>query len=128
MLTTEKIVTLVSNRFLELILLPTEQCNFRCIYCYEDFSVGKMKKNVVEAIKKLILKRLDSLDIIKISWFGGEPLVAKDVVYEISEFILEQCARYPALRYVSGMTTNAFLLKENILRKLVSLGITNYQI
>lgn len=26
------------NDVLHLILLPTEQCNFRCTYCYEDFS------------------------------------------------------------------------------------------
>ena len=28
---------------LHLILLPTEACNFRCTYCYEDFRLGRME-------------------------------------------------------------------------------------
>lgn len=128
MLNEKKLMTLVSNRYLELIILPTEQCNFRCSYCYEDFSVGKMKRNTVEAIKNLILRRIGGLDVIKISWFGGEPLVAKDIIFELSEFVFAQAQRYPSLKYVSGMTTNAFLLKEQTLKRLVHLGVTHYQI
>lgn len=128
MLSKERILNLITNRFLELIILPTEQCNFRCVYCYEDFSVGKMKNNVVEAIKKLLAQRISGLDALKISWFGGEPLAAKDIVYDISNFVLQLREQYPQLQYVSGMTTNAFSLKEPVLRKLVSLGVTSYQI
>jgi len=29
----------LSPRHQELILLPTEKCNFRCTYCYEDFVI-----------------------------------------------------------------------------------------
>lgn len=128
MLSKEKIMSLVSNRLLELILFPTEQCNFRCVYCYEDFSLGKMKRNTVEAIKKLIQQRAPTLDVLKISWFGGEPLAAKDIVYEISEFILQLQTVYPHLQYKSNMTTNAFLLRAATLDKLVKLGVTSYQI
>jgi uncharacterized protein len=128
MLSKERLMSFISNRFLELIILPTEQCNFRCVYCYEDFSIGKMKRNTVEAIKKLILNRINTIDMLKISWFGGEPLAAKDIVYEISDFIMQLCKKYPSLKYISSMTTNAFQLKKEILLKLVSLGIKNYQI
>lgn len=128
MLSNEKIISLISNRSLELILLPTEQCNFRCTYCYEDFSIGKMKRNIVEAIKKLISQRIDSLDALKIGWFGGEPLAAKDIVYEISEFIQKLRMNYPNLRYLSDMTTNGFQLKEEIFRKLNSLDVTSFQV
>lgn len=31
----------IMNRNLRLIIMPTEQCNFRCRYCYEDFKLGK---------------------------------------------------------------------------------------
>lgn len=36
---------------LHLIILPTEKCNLRCVYCYEDFKKGKMSEKI-EEIKK----------------------------------------------------------------------------
>ena len=61
---------------LELTLFPTEHCNFRCTYCYEDFSIGRMTPEIVNAVKRLIEIRSDDLHDLYISWFGGEPLVA----------------------------------------------------
>src|ERR1044071_7965793 len=65
------------NEGLQLILLPTEQCNFRCMYCYEDFSGGRMSPGVSEGVKRLIDRRLDGLRSLTVSWFGGEPLLAR---------------------------------------------------
>ncbi len=39
---------------LGLTILPTEQCNFRCVYCYETFERGAMQQEVVLGIKNLI--------------------------------------------------------------------------
>jgi uncharacterized protein len=128
MLTDQKLLSLITNRHLELIIFPTEQCNFRCTYCYEEFLIGKMKAGVVDGIKKLIMRRADKLDSLKISWFGGEPLAAKNIVFEISEFIQKLLVDYPNLKYMSDMTTNAYQLDEKTLHKLVALGINNFQI
>jgi uncharacterized protein len=65
-------------------LLPTEDCNFRCTYCYEDFAIGRMSRATIEAVKKLIESRVPKLRALTIGWFGGEPLIAKDIVMEIS--------------------------------------------
>lgn len=54
----DQVVQALSSSNLELIILPTEHCNFRCLYCYEDFQVGRMKRPVVESIKKLISLRM----------------------------------------------------------------------
>lgn len=32
-----KMLRALDNRILKLTVLPTEKCNFRCTYCYEDF-------------------------------------------------------------------------------------------
>jgi len=32
----------LNPKSLELTLYPTEKCNFRCVYCYEDFALGRM--------------------------------------------------------------------------------------
>ncbi|GAB3621950.1 hypothetical protein GCM10027418_00320 [Mariniluteicoccus endophyticus] len=42
---------------LELILMPTEACNFRCHYCYEDFGVGLMPAGVREGVRNLLRRR-----------------------------------------------------------------------
>jgi uncharacterized protein len=117
----------MSRRMLELILLPTEQCNFRCTYCYEDFEIGQMKENTVEAIKKLIMARLPSLEVFAISWFGGEPLMAKSVVYELNDFAQRAC-KQAGVEFRSQMTTNAFGLDRGTFDRLVELNLRHYQI
>src|SRR4051794_12669234 len=75
----------------ELILYPTEQCNFRCSYCYEDFEIGRMSDDVIAGVKALISKISGRVKSLHLSWFGGEPLLAKGVIQEISEHALRCC-------------------------------------
>jgi uncharacterized protein len=117
----------MSPRRLELIILPTEQCNFRCTYCYEDFEIGQMGEQTVAAIKQLILKRLPKLRHLELSWFGGEPLMAKEVVLELCAFAQQQCAQ-AGISFGSNMTTNAFGLDPASFDTLVQLGVSGYQI
>lgn len=117
----------MSRRQFELILLPTEQCNFRCTYCYEDFEIGQMKPNTVEAIKKLIAARLPALKYFVISWFGGEPLMAKGVVHDINAFARQACAA-AGVEFQSNMTTNAFGLDRSTFDRLVGLDVRSYQV
>lgn len=119
---------IVSNRCLELIILPTEQCNFRCTYCYEDFSVGRMKKETIIGIKALLDRRCSDLDFLNISWFGGEPLAAKDIVLEISEHATKLANKYSKFRYYGNMTTNGYFLDHNMAASLADVGVLRYQI
>jgi uncharacterized protein len=124
-----KIIELnLSDKLLELILLPTEKCNFRCVYCYESFKVGRMKRSVIEGVKALLRHRAPNLTELKIEWFGGEPLVAKDIVLEISETAAELARQHPHLVYISAVTTNGYLLTPDLARSLVSSGVKSYQI
>lgn len=121
-------VNSVSNNRLQLILLPTEKCNFRCVYCYEDFAVGRMPSWVVDAIKKLLSARAPSLEHLTIMWFGGEPLLAEQVMADISHHILELKTLYPGLQYGASATTNGALLDLDRTRRLLALGISDYQV
>lgn len=116
---------------LELTLFPTEHCNFRCTYCYEDFSIGRMTPEIVNAVKRLIEVRSDDLHDLYISWFGGEPLVAYDIVREVNEFALQMSQRRDPsdpLRLHIGMTTNGYALSEARLTELHASGVRRYQI
>ncbi|MCI0520576.1 MAG: radical SAM protein [Chloroflexi bacterium] len=122
-----EVLAALSNKYLELILCPTEQCNFRCTYCYEDYSKGRMTQPVVAGIKNLIGRRMTRLDSIVISWFGGEPLLAKGIVEDIARFTLEK-SKEAGKFYASSMTTNGFLLNAGTFRSLQAAGVRQYQI
>lgn len=121
-------LTLLSSRLLHLILMPTEQCNFRCVYCYEDFSVGQMARPVVDAVKALIARRVSHLEILSLEWFGGEPLLAWPVIQEVQGFAREAIREHPEVRLLGSITTNASLLTRQRLGQLLELGVRRYQI
>lgn len=110
-----------------LILYPTEECNFRCVYCYEDFEIGNMPEWLVESVKIHIENKVKKLKQLDISWFGGEPLVAKKVLFEIAEYAYELCLKYNC-KIQGDITTNGFLLDLKTLTRLVELKQNRFQI
>ena len=45
-----KYMSVVDNGVLELIILPTMNCNFKCPYCYED-RTGKLSERLMKIAK-----------------------------------------------------------------------------
>lgn len=125
--TPQQIGAAISPRFQQLILLPTEKCNFRCTYCYEDFSLGKMSKTLQRAIELFLERRVPQLKGLNFSWFGGEPLLAKDVIFRISSFAKDICARH-SVNMFGGMTTNGYLLVPRLAEDLINLQQNFFQI
>jgi uncharacterized protein len=115
------------NDTLELILLASEDCNFRCTYCYEDFARGTMLPSVREGIKRFVEKRAPQLRNMTIGWFGGEPLYGFKAIEDLAPFFVEIADRY-SMRYVSHITTNAYLLTPDVAEKLLAWRVVNYQI
>lgn len=117
----------ISPKIQEFILLPTEKCNFRCTYCYEDFEIGKMSLALQAGIEKLLLARIPQLKNLRFSWFGGEPLLAKDVVLRLSRFAKKLCDDN-AVVFSGGLTTNAYLLERDLAAELVENNQNFFQI
>ncbi len=118
----------VSRRRLELILLPHENCNFRCTYCYEVFARNKMESWVRDAIKKFVFIQAEDFKELAIAWFGGEPTLAVDVIHELSTFFIDTC-RQNGARYAAQITTNGFRLSDEVARKLIlDCKISQFQI
>jgi uncharacterized protein len=118
---------LVSTRRLDLIVLPTEQCNFRCRYCYEDFAIGRMKPALVDGLKRLIRRRAPTLDWLHVNWFGGEPLLARDVVCDVTALARDE-SRVNGVAFSSGASTNAYFLTPDVAAELVDAGVTDFQV
>ncbi len=115
------------ERGFHLIVLPHENCNFRCDYCYETFERGKMKKEIVQGLKTFINEKIPKIESLSVSWFGGEPLLARKIIYDLSDSFIERCQRV-GISYKSSITTNAYLLKPEVAKALLKREVRNYQI
>jgi uncharacterized protein len=112
---------------LQLILLSSEDCNFRCTYCYEDFARGTMQPAVRTGVKNLVLNRLPMLRSLAINWFGGEPLYGLAAIDELAPFF-DRLAEENSLVYSSHMTTNGYLLTPEVAERLLAWRVLRYQI
>ncbi|MGD0800427.1 MAG: radical SAM protein [Terracidiphilus sp.] len=124
----EKLTSLLSNEFLGLTIFPTEACNFRCTYCYEDHAPERMSDGTISALKEFLRRRMPTLNQVHISWFGGEPLLAKDIMLDICGFIQHEMAGRTDISFASAATTNGYLLDSTLLHTLFEAGVTDYQI
>jgi len=113
---------------LHLIVMPTERCNFRCTYCYEDFAAGRMQPELVSGLKALVSRRAAGLRRLEIAWFGGEPLLARDIIDDVMSHVGALREAHPALEIQSDITTNAWGLSLAVFTRLLDLGVTTYQI
>jgi uncharacterized protein len=116
-----------TNSSLHLILFMTEQCNFRCVYCYEDFKLHNMEKDVIAGVKNLIEKRITNITHLAISYFGGEPLLNKPGVLDMTTWAKDMCEKHN-VKYRGNITTNGYSLDEKTFDSIISQGITSYQI
>jgi len=115
------------NDRLELRLLPTEQCNFRCTYCYETFEHKKMRPGVIAGIKALISRRAASLSELHIDWFGGEPMLTPDIIADVSRHARKEATAH-GFAYTGAMTTNGYFLDAAGFRHCLDHGINDLQI
>ncbi len=118
---------IINPTTLSLYILPTEQCNFRCRYCYENFPNLKMSKKTQDGIINYVSKNIKKYKVLYVEWFGGEPLLAIDVIEYISNALIEICRKNGVI-YRAAMTTNAYLLDLDCYNRLRHCRILSYQI
>ncbi|WP_234119399.1 thioether cross-link-forming SCIFF peptide maturase [Clostridium hydrogenum] len=94
-------------------------CNLRCKYCFADEGEYKGKREIMTAeVGKMaidfVIKHSGPRKNIEVDLFGGEPLLAFDVVKEIVEYAKGQEKEHNKnIRFT--MTTNATLLNDEIM-------------
>ncbi len=69
-----------------LTICTTMGCNFDCPYCFENHKAGKMSAEVQDDVVALAERMLDAAQrkALSVTWFGGEPLLAPDVIEALS--------------------------------------------
>ena len=118
---------LYGNEMLELTIIPTNACNFHCIYCYELQRTEYMSDKTFDNVFKFLEKNIKKYDILNIDWFGGEPLLAKDKIISFMGKVKELCRTNKTI-LISNMTTNGYLLDVQTINALVNNMILYYQV
>lgn len=112
---------------LGLTIAPTLACNFKCIYCYETSKPGIMKNYVADKMIDFVKYQSDHLKNLSISWYGGEPLLAKELVYSLSEEFLKICEE-KGIEYNAFIISNGSLLDDDTINKLIKYHVRGIQI
>lgn len=117
------------NTRMGLVIAPTSNCNFRCVYCYERkvLRTSTMTKETQEAIIDVVRAAANHLEALSVTWYGGEPLLAVDIIESLSRKFIEICEENH-IQYGASMVTNGYLLNREIVRKLNELKVNRYQI
>ncbi|MDR3116246.1 MAG: SPASM domain-containing protein [Bifidobacteriaceae bacterium] len=120
---------LVGEKTLRIIILIHENCNFRCVYCYEKFKKGLIKEDVFKAICLFIQKELRTHKFKKLAvgWFGGEPLLGIRKIEQMSTQLIKLADEYK-VEYISHITTNGYLLNRRNHTILQNVSVSDYQI
>ena len=112
-----------------LTLCPTMGCNFDCPYCFENHKAEKMNAAVQDDIAALAERMLDTSGAkhLHVTWFGGEPLLAPDVIESLSDRLIKLSADKGA-DYQATIITNGYLLDQEKADMLSRVKVQSYQI
>lgn len=120
----------INHPLFRLIINPTQECNFRCWYCYESHNNGHMSVDTINRIMKFVERTMQREDIqtFHLSWFGGEPLLYyKDIMYPIAKFAHEKAKEY-GKSFVHTMTSNGYFLTDKVIEKCVETELSSIQV
>lgn len=114
---------------LGLTIAPTLDCNFRCSYCYEK-GCEKSKKMSMEtqnAIISMVNQQADTLKSLHVTWYGGEPLLAIDVIEFLTSSFVSIC-KENKINYTASIITNGYLLDESMAKRLMACKVNFCQV
>ena len=110
-----------------LTICPTIDCNFGCDYCFQRHRVSRMTEAVQAKLLEVFAQKAPRLSKFFVTWFGGEPTLAWDVVQRLSQGFLEVAERN-RVEYSASLITNGYLLDEGKVADMVRYRIHLVQI
>lgn len=116
-----------NNCSLGLTIAPTLSCNFKCPYCYETPNNIMMLPEVQDNLIKAIEKYAENIRHLNITWYGGEPLLGKEVIWKLSEQMISLCES-KNITYSAYMITNGYLINQDVIDNMKKYKISGCQI
>jgi radical SAM protein with 4Fe4S-binding SPASM domain len=101
----------------EITVVPTYACFFDCTYCFVDKNLVPTRKNLTKKKMRKIIEFFMPERVNRpftLWFFGGEPLMMKDLVVYGTERALE-AGRAHGIQVTVGATTNGYLLDTDFI-------------
>lgn len=112
------------DSYLHLTISPTMDCCFNCYYCFEKYKENNyMSEEVIDSIIRYI-NLLDSRPEVKLTWFGGEPLMA---LSQMVKFYKKLVIEYKK-PHISNIITTGFHMDEKAIEIFKVIDIKHVQI
>jgi uncharacterized protein len=116
---------------LEVTILTTYSCNFKCVYCFEESVKDEvfLDKNTSDQIVQWLIIRaqVKRYKRIYLVFYGGEPLLNVKPIYDIS-WQLQEWAQKKGIEFGFGIITNGSLVNPSLIDKFLSVGLKEIRI
>lgn len=113
-----------------LTIAPTLACNFGCDYCFQGVNkpTGKMSEQVQDEVMRFFGRFVGNIKKMHIAWYGGEPLLAQDVIERLSDIVIPICKDrgiiYDAMIVTNGYGLNSQAAKSLSVRQVKTAQVT----
>lgn len=108
-------------------IMTTLGCNFGCPYCFETHRNVFLTPEIEDSIFAFIKSNMKDKSRLHVDWYGGEPLLNISSILRLSKRIKE-LSENNNFSFSSSITTNGYLLTEDIVKKLIELNLKSAQI
>lgn len=112
---------------LDIVIMPTLNCNFSCSYCYENHLVSTMTDKTEGSLMKWLQRIIPAFKFVLLHWYGGEPLIEIKRLIRITSFI-KSVAIGANVDYSFHITSNGYLFTKENIKQIISNEIFDFQI
>ncbi|PID27030.1 MAG: hypothetical protein CR982_07590 [Candidatus Cloacimonadota bacterium] len=103
---------------LDIVLLPTMRCNFKCPYCYEEEKQMTLTEERLQSLIKFAEKNFINKNRVTIGLFGGEPLLEWKKIKKFFDIVLNLSKKY-GFMFAPSITTNAYLFEKDMINDMI---------
>ena len=119
--------SLYASGILRHTILPNLSCNCDCPDCFEEKNGTLMTKQTAQDYIRWLEPQLENVKQFYVSWFGGEPLLSKELIGFISSEIIHLSQKYN-FEYSACIVSNGVLLDRAFIDRMYDLNIKSVQI
>lgn len=120
-----------NDNYVKVVMLPAEFCNLACPYCFIwNYREKKMKPEIYTSVIKYLDKKIgnqsDKKKVIEISWYGGEPLLMSQEIYNFMKKLKFEFSGRAKVK--ASIITNGYYLSQSCFNELCKNDVRMFQV